>query len=61
MTIRGFRLYHGIDISNKRFYELLKKYNNFEMQLGVRCKLVLTDAKESKKFFNFIIANSNSK
>lgn len=61
MTIQGFRLYHGIDISSKNFYSLLKDYNNFEMPIGERRWLVLTDAKESKKFFNFILENSNSK
>ncbi len=61
MTIQGFRLYHGIDLSSKRFYSMLKQYNNFEMPIGERRVLVLEDAKESKKFLKFILANSKSK
>jgi len=42
--------------SNMVYCKMLKLYNNFEMPIGARHRLVVEDKNEQEKFLKFLLA-----
>lgn len=42
--------------NNSTYCRLLKLYNNFEMPIGVRHRLIVENKKEQEKFIEFLLA-----